>query len=200
MFLDDKIISPFSEQSLESKFEFIRSNVYAQRSWNTWLKVEWEYRTQLDDLITIDHVVFDWAARDNSKEKYLFLMCNDESLPFVHYFHVNPAMNNLTPDEFIKKIRTWKRESEVFESCSTQFPNKKLVTIDSLYGPELSYTLYKEIVDFFGFSDNFEVARQVHAMHYQCRKQSAKDFYDYFTSNEFMKILNDLKVISDGDN
>jgi hypothetical protein len=77
----------------------------------------------------------------------------------------------------------------------SNFPNKKVIASDPVFHSILDYSFYKEIVDFFGFDDNYQIAQEVHSMYYACRQRSARDFYQYFTSQDFYNWLERIKLL-----
>ena len=65
-----------------------------------------------------------------------------------------------------------------------------------MFEKTLSQSFYQEIIDFYGFDNNYSAANEVHRLYFETRKKSAKDFYDYFTSENFKDMLNQIYNIS----
>ena len=196
LFIDDKFVNPFGPRNFESKLNFIQHNIYGdKRTWNTWLEVEWNYREKLNEQLTVAHQNWDWEYLPLQKELYLF--CEDIKLPFNHYYHINIGLNNNTPEQQILLLKNWFNECKFIKTRINNFPNRKVMLTDQLFQPILPYEWYKEVIDFFGFSDNYQLAQRVHTMHYQARKKSAQDFYQYFTSDHFLNFLNETRIIGE---
>jgi hypothetical protein len=200
LFLDQRF-NNVVDMDTESKLAWIKQYIYPpERTWNNWLGFpdttvgyEWTWRPKLDDIVAITHNNFMW---ENTADKELYLTFTDPELPYLHYYHVNIGLNNSTPDQVRKYEQDWANEFKLIENRIQEFPNKKIIYIDSLYDKVLKYELYKEVIDFFGFDDNFELAKQVHECYYQCRVKSARDFYEYFVKGEeFKKYLEYVKTL-----
>jgi hypothetical protein len=196
LFLDSRFPNPFGNSDIDSKFDFIKESVYDQtRSWNNWLGYEWMYRDQLNEYLTISHDCYEWEKHPENKE--LYLAADNSDLPFKHYFHINLGCNNQTPEQIKRSIENWIQEYEVIKQRIQEFPNKKIIKIDSLFEPELDYEFYKELINFYNFDDNYQRAADVHRIYNQCRLESGKKFYEYFTSERFSSILNEFKIFSE---
>jgi len=190
LFLDQKFPNTFGGVS---KLDFIRKSVYAHdRSWNSWLAVEWKFRTILDPHMTVSHDCWDWEQPTAAKE--LYLTVENINQPLSHYFHINLGCNNLSPSSLKAQMSAWSNEFEFLTKRINEFPNKKIIKCDRLFDPALDYDFYKEVVDFFGFDDNYHDAVQVHNMYHQCRVQSVEKFVKFFKSNGFAQILDSYQT------
>ena len=199
LFLDQQMTVPSGkpwddcQQNVKSKFNFIQKNVYpVTRSWNNWLQFEWAYRTDLDAQISVNHDMWKWEQECDDRE--LYLTFDNICTPFNHYFHINLGLNCLTPDEYKLKLSIWFKEFNFLKNRIQEFEYKKILSMDVMYdNPELDYDFYKEIIDFFGFDNNYNSAKVVHNLYHQCRMRSANDFYNYFTGDEFYAYLDFMK-------
>jgi hypothetical protein len=192
LFLDDRFYNPFGGQSLGEKIEFIKTNVYANRSWNTWLEVEWKYRNQLDPILTVHHLIPYLTPWD----KVLFLRSENPLTAATHYMHINLGINSQTPDLLVKQIIQFNLDYiKVIDVPNSQ--NKKAIKCDSMFAPVLDKAFYQEVIEFYGFSDNYNAAQKIHSMHHQCRVNSARDFYNYFTGDQFSQHLENLRILGD---
>lgn len=195
LFVDDRITSPFSDQSPYSKIEFIKKNIYNEnRTWNNWLSYEWQYRTQLDGEIDISHNGSKMDLHTEGKE--LYLSCDNTKLPSLHYFHINLGLNCMTPKDFVMTLKGWSTQG--IKSRIAQYENKKVISCEPMFQPVLSPDWYVEVVEFFGFSNNYFLAQEVHKLHYNCRMKSARDFYDFFTSPEYADWMTEIKLLGYG--
>ena len=196
LFLDNQFPNPFGASDINSKFNFIKESIYDHnRSWNNWLDYEWMYRDNLNQYLKISHDCYDWEEYPENKE--LYLTADNGDLPFKHYFHINLGCNSQTPAHIKQSIKKWLLEYEFVKQRIQEFSNKKIIKVDSLFNPELNYDLYKELINFYNFSDNYQVAADVHQIYNKCRIESGKKFYEFFTSNEFSNILDEFKNFSE---
>lgn len=195
LFLDNQVTSPFSDQSVQSKIDFIRDNVYNdRRTWNNWLSFEWQYRTQLDSEIEVNHNGSKMDLHTEGKE--LYLSCDNTRLPALHYFHINLGLNCMTPKDFVTTLKGWSHQG--IRTRTDQYANKKVIACEPMFQPTLSPEWYQEVVEFFGFSNNYSLAQEVHHLHYECRMKSARDFYEFFTSAEYADWMSAIKLLGDG--
>jgi hypothetical protein len=194
LFLDPQYKDPFNNYvTPKLKAKFITEHVYgAGRTWNTWLQREWHHRPMLDSQMNINHNFNDWARLTD--QRTLFLLFLDYELPLQHYFHMNLSLNSTTPDQLREKFA--QRHSMTQHIQQEHCKNFGFVYGDSVFDPVLDPDFYQQLVEFFGFSNLYVHAAQVHQAYYQCRVQSAQDFCKYFTSTEFHKYLNKLQQLS----
>ena len=195
LFLDRQFHNPFGTQDLGSKLKFIGENVYGQdRTWNSWLYLEWKFRQELDKTICIRHD--NWQWENTSQERELYLTSSNYLTAFIHYYHINLGLNNSTPEILLQQMQDWCCEFEFVKKNLHRFPNKKIINIDTVFDRKLSKQLYQDIIEFYGFDDNYQTACQVHNMYYCSRQKSARDFYNYFTSENFDNLMDLVYKIS----
>jgi len=187
LFLDKK----FPGGSTQEKLEYIENKIYHKnKSWNTWITDEWQFRPLLDPYVLLTH---DPVTVANKK---LFLVCEDPILPCDHYFHINLGLLNMTRQTFIDQISGWNKRYK------TQIlsKDKKTINCDPLFEPTLSENFYAELVEFFELDNHYEDACKVHLLYNQCKIKSSRDFYQYFTGEEFKNFLDSLKNKFEGKN
>lgn len=179
---------------LENKVNWVCDNVYAKRTWNTWLIKEWHYRNQLDSVINIGHLIPPDSINDFGwqNKKQLILQANDYTLAGYHYFMVNLGLNNLTLDLALAQFKDWESTVEKIKRC--KFSSKTILTSDCILEPKLNLEWYQQIVNWAGYTDLYEHASRIHSLYYQCRQQAAKDFVTYFESVEFQTHLDFYKT------
>ena len=185
LFLDPRydVSKSICANTVSRKLKFIQKNVYPDtRTWYNWLTTEWKYRVALNDYIEIVHAQFNW---ENSSNKELYLTTKNLDLPFHHYFHLNLGLNAHTPEYFQEMNQAWVNEFEVLELRIHEFDNKKICDCDPLFSPTLSKEFYTDVINFYGFDDNYDSAQQVHQWYHACRVKSVKDFCEYIASNSF---------------
>lgn len=198
MTIDETITHSFGN------IEFIKTNVYNnERSWNNWITIEFLYRKQLDDTIRILHHIIQPKKHDEHLDllhdtKILFLKINKVELAVNHYFHINLGMNGLKPIRLTESINDWNGTLDKIIQQNDN-PNWLVLDSDCIYNKQLDYDFYKTIVDFYGLSDNYADAVQIHELYYQAKIKSARDFYEFFTSNEFAYYLEYTKIFSNED-
>ena len=185
LFLDPKynLVRSICANTINDKLNFIQKRVYpTTRTWYNWLQTEWQYRQSLNEYIEISHCNFNW---ERSANKELYLTTTNSELPFHHYFHLNLGLNGHTPEYFQEEVQIWANEFKSLESRINEFDNKKICTCDPLFLPTLSKEFYIEVINFYGFDDNYEAAQQVHQWYYACRIKSVRDFCAYIASDSF---------------
>jgi hypothetical protein len=196
LFLDNSIVNPFTPgQTIADKLNFVQTEIYNNsRSWNTWLQFELKYRGILDDQILIAHELYDWETNESYKSrKILFLKPSNIDSAVAHYFHINLGMNSTTPETFKKHIIEWNNELDVMIENHKKLDNWMIIDPNLLDSEILDYSMYKSIVDFFGFKDNYTESNLIHSQYYRLRQKSAREFCQYITSNEFENYVNFLK-------
>ena len=200
LFLDKQIRNPFTDdQSIQGKVNFILNDVYTEnRTWYNWLNYEWKFRCTLDPQIKIMHNST-LSQDDTCKNKQvIFLNIVDFKLFFYHYLHINLKLNGNSIDRFLYFNSTrWNEHIENFSNNLDE--NMKIFYVDSLYEKNLNYDLYKNIINFLGFDDNYELANQIQNRYYNIRKKSAAEFYSFFTSTQFNDLLLYLQKFSEQD-
>ena len=181
LFLDHRFPNVFNGCSdINDRMSIIKEYGYPSgRTWRNWLNYERRCRKVLDDILNVSD-----STDMHTTDKLLFLCLNDVEKAINHYYHVNLSLNNKTKDEVMIYFNEWTNN---ILGCSMDGITRKAIISDCIYDPVLNYEWYKSIVDFFGFDDNYEYAKQVHEIYYQLRKKSARDFCEYFSSDEFQK-------------
>lgn len=192
LFLDAKCKNSYGGNSIEEKFNFIKENVYrSERTWYNWLAVEWSYRTDIDNFINCVHENYAWEENPN---KELYLVYKDHDLPLKHYYHINLGLNSANPQQTKINSNKWLEEIKILSNNIDNFKNKKIVFADSIFNKVLPEELYEEIIYFFELDNHYEYAKMVHDVYYECRKRSAREFYEYFVNgNEFKEYAESLR-------
>ena len=185
LFLDSKFTPLICENTLDSKVEFIKKNVYtSDRTWYNWLKIEWKYRTLLDSILAITH---GFDASTTSKQ--LCLVVNNPQPSLEHYLSINIGLNGQKITDLEQRAHWWREEMSRKDLPS----NLKVVVIDDLLEPILSKSLYQELIDFYQFDDNYDVAKDIHTMYYECRLNSLHNFYKHISRSDTRKYLHMIK-------
>jgi hypothetical protein len=188
--LDDQFPNPFGLTSVEQKADFIKTKVYnSTRTWNTWLGKEWEFRPALDKILIVDHT----PSPPPPGEKRLYLETLDPTLPALHYFHINLGLMAKTPDQFVEVIKIFNSNCDIIKSKN--LPETKVIVCDKLFQPVLDRETYLQLVDFYGFADNYDTAKQIHSLYHTCRVNSARDFCNWFESDKFKNYFDALQAL-----
>jgi hypothetical protein len=193
--IDPKFNLPYGGPSIDDKVDWICKNIYQNRSWNQWLSKEWQYRTQFDSNIKIEHSLtqsgemFDDLGWQNKKQ--LLLTVDNYTIACYHYFMVNIGLNNQTQSIIISQFTDWDKIVEKIKSFN--LPNKKILKSDCISESLLDLDWYKEIVSWAEFDNLYEPASRIQTAYYQCRQQAAKDFISYFEGDEFKSHLDFYK-------
>jgi len=184
----------FSSASLDDKVNFISKQVYGKnKTWNTWIHLEDQLRMRVGELMPCFHQMWDWRVRHNEYKKILFLRFNDPQKLVDHYFHINLAMNSLTPGQFLQDINQWQLELDAIQA--ENLPNVKILVSDTVHQDILDPNWYQELMDWFGCDNNYKHVAQIHHLYHQRRRQSALEFHNYFTGNEFHQYLELMKQL-----
>jgi hypothetical protein len=187
LFLDTKFTTDLCDNTLDSKLKFIKTKVYPlTRTWDNWLTFEWEFRNNLDQLLFLSHNRH-VETEDNQKE--LFLDVVDPYPMLTHYMHINLGSNSTTLDNMLKKNNIWQKEMEWIRTSTSDMPNKKTIYVDGLHEKILPKSLYQELIEFYQLDNNYDHACNIQERYYQCRLNSQKEFYDYFTGENFQNYL-----------
>lgn len=183
LYLDPQYQDPFGHYvTAEQRAEFICTKVYgADRTWNTWLRWEWHYRTMLDGQINISHNYANW--KDLLGQPTLFVTFKDYQLPLTHYFHINLGLNSTTPEDMLRRFH--QRDQDLQNIKAENHKQFEFLFADCVFDAELNQTFYQQLTEFFGFDQCYEQAAQVHRAYTQCRQRSARDFVNYFNSKQF---------------
>ena len=198
LFLDNKFIGlPGSGNTVGEKLNFIKEHVYSERTWYNWINKENIWRDSLDTQMLVSHP----GAYSNQPNLVLYLRFYNINLVTNHYFHVHPTLNGRTFSEFKKESNDWNGYGlDVISRNINGALDKKIIFADNLYEKVLSESFYQTIIDFFDLENNYESAKIVQELYYNCRTNSAKEFYDFFTSNEFTEHMTYMKQLGDTSN
>ena len=197
LFLDTKFTTDLCDNTLDSKLEFIKTRVYPLpgtngsangRTWNNWLDFEWTWRKNLDQLLLVTHNDY-METEHNQKE--LFLDVLDPYPMITHYNHINLGSSS-TSDKLLKRFRRWQKEVKQIRTSTVDMPNKKVIYVDGLHEKILSKSLYQELIEFYQLDNNYDHACNIQERYYQCRLNSQKGFYNYFTGEDFQNYLSML--------
>ena len=189
----DKNFDP--EKTLEEKLNFIKEKIYSEeRTHHNWLKFEFNYRgVQYDSVIELQGHHGD-PTQDKQDSHTLFVKYKDCTNPFEHYFCIHPSLNWKHPETFKKYFFTWFNEQ--VDAKGVLPPHKKVIFGDELWNKRLDKNLYYDIINFWNFEDHYEYAAEIHKLWHQCKKRSYKDFYEYYTSENFHNYLKSISLKS----
>ena len=156
----------------DSKLESFYTQIYsAKRSWDNWLWMEFLYREDLDEILEFGHR----KDQIDGVDRNLVLTINPE-LALQSYFKLNSNLNHCTPDIFKKQVR------QVVESALNN-PSKrlenKIMNVDCLYQPVLDREFYNNMIDWFGLSDYYDLANQVHGLWFWAHQRAEQEFAEY---------------------
>lgn len=156
----------------DSKLESFYTQIYsAKRSWNNWLWMEFLYREDLDEILEFGHR----KDQIDGVDRNLVLTINPE-LALQSYFKLNSNLNHCTPDIFKKQVR------QVVESALNN-PSKrlenKIMNVDCLYQPVLEREFYNDMIEWFGLSDCYNQANQVHGLWFGAHQRAEQEFVEY---------------------
>lgn len=191
LFLDSTFRSDLCDNTVEAKLNFIKNNVYNSiRSWQNWLTFEWKFRNKLDHVVSPSH---NHHVELDNNHKELFLTVNDPYPFLTHYRHINLGSNSQTIETLVDNFKNvWQKELEWVKESTIGILNKKIIYADTLHDRILTKDFYQTIIDYYQIDNNYEYACELQEMYYQCRLNSQKDFYNYFTSRDFSNYLNNL--------
>jgi hypothetical protein len=190
LFLDDKFTNLIGDQSIGAKLKFIKNNVYTPtRSYYNWLAMEWNYREKLNSIVEVSHQQYN----NDPAIKTLYLTVSDSNsiLPFYHYFHMNPLLNGNFPALAKKKKLMWCNDMKLVPETT----NAKVIDSSCIFDLVLDKKFYTEVIDFFDLDNHYESAQQIHHWYSQCRIKSARDFYEYYSGEEFFKTLEYMRQL-----
>lgn len=193
------------EPSVKNKLDWIKKNIYHNnRTWYNWLETEWKYRKNYSRVIRTIHEFYDWEDRTEinlprnnipAGSQILFLEFDAPETILNHYMHINLGLNNKTPDCFVQDHLDW--QSEMFFIKSRHFESCKFINGNILHQPVLDKNFYDQCCEWFGLEKFYNEASEIHSAWMQCRYQSARDFYNYFTGTEFNQFLEKMKQFGD---
>ena len=170
----------FSEPiiTLEDKLNFILDKVYPHsRSWQNWLVYEFKYRTQLQNLIFVEHnEQLPTSMKDRAHEYNKMIVCQiDPKLSLRIYIKINSYLNLQTGKDFIYKIQ---QENILAEEYSNQHQNVLLLDNTILYNELLDRNFYNKAIEWFGLSDQYDQAKIIHERWYNLHVESEKHMID----------------------
>lgn len=163
---------------IEDKLNFILNTVYPQsRSWQNWLIYEFSYRTQLQNLILINHNdQLPTKLKDCANNHDKIIVCQiDPKLSLRIYIKINSHLNLQTGKDFIYKIQ---RENILAEEYSNQHQNVLLLDNTILYNELLDRNFYNKAIEWFGLSDQYDQAKIIHERWYHLHVESEKHMID----------------------
>ena len=164
----------------DSKLESFRTQIYsATRSWDNWLWIEYLYREDLDQVLVFDH------RKDHIEDvtKNLVLTVDPE-LALQCYFKLNSNLNHCTPEMF-KEQSLWFTRNAVRNSPN--YIENKIMSVDCLYQSTLDRTFYNNMIEWFGLSDCYDLANQVHELWFYSHQRAEQQFVQY-TNNLYTKL------------
>ena len=192
LFLDKQIHNPFTDdQSIQGKVNFILNDVYTEnRTWYNWLKLESKLSADLLDQYSLIHNIEKAKFMSSQQDQItIFLTVSDPTLVINHLMNV----------DIINAYALYNNNDNYTFFPENLDENMKIFYVDSLYEKNLNYDLYKNIINFLGFDDNYELANQIQNRYYNIRKKSAAEFYSFFTSTQFNDLLLYLQKFSEQD-
>jgi hypothetical protein len=164
----------------DSKLESFCTQIYsAARSWDNWLWMEYLYREDLDEVFVFDH------RKDHNEDvtKNLVLTIDPE-LALRCYFKLNSNLNHCTPEIF-KEQSLWFAKNAVRNSFNHL--ENKIINVDCLFQSTLDRTFYNNMIEWFGLSDCYDLASQVHELWFRAHQQAEQQFVQY-TNNLYTKL------------
>jgi hypothetical protein len=182
------------DKSLEEKLKFVKDEIYSnERTHYNWIKIEQHHRPNFDYGIvaTADHGD---PNTDQEDLHTLFVKYNDYTMPWEHYFCLHPSLNWKHPSIFKKYMYEW--YDGQLDRKGILPPHKKVILCDSLWNETLDKNLYCDIIDFWNLEDHYEYAAEIHKLWYKCNKRAYKDFYEYYTGDEFHNYLKSISLKS----
>lgn len=189
----DKNFDP--EKSPEEKLNFIKEKIYSEeRTHHNWIKIEFQYRgVEYDNVIALQGNHVD-PAHDEQDAYTLFVKYNDWTNPFEHYYCLNPSLNSKHPETFRKYFFPWFNEQ--VDAKGILPSHKKVILGDSLWNNTLDKDLYYDIIKFWNLEDHYEYAAEIHKLWLLCNKRAYRDFYEYYTSENFHNYLKSISIKS----
>ena len=156
----------------DSKLESFCTQIYSSsRSWNNWLWMEFLYREDLDQVLAFDHRK-DWIE-DVDKNLVLTI---DPELALRSYLKLNSYLNHHTPEMF-REQSLWFTKNAI--GNSTIHLENKILNADCLYQPTLDRTFYNNMIEWFGLSDCYDLANQVHGLWFGAHQRAEQEFVEY---------------------
>jgi len=162
----------------DSKLESFRTQIYStNRSWTNWLCIEFLYREDLDQLIVFDHRKDEIDGVDKN-----LVLTVDPDLALQSYFKFNSNLNHCTPEIFKEQSQWFTRNA--IRNSSSKLENK-IINVNSLYQSTLDREFYNSMIEWFGLSDCYDLANQVHGLWFDAHQRSEQQFVEHV--NNFYK-------------
>lgn len=164
----------------DSKLESFRTQIYSsKRSWDNWLWMEFLYREEIDEVLEFNHK----GNQIDGVDRNLVLTIDPE-LALKSYFKLNSNLNHCTPNIFKKQVR--QVVDSALRNPSRRLENK-IMNVDCLYQPVLDREFYNNMIEWFGLSDCYDLANQVHGLWIGAHQRAEKEFVEY-TNNLYKRI------------
>jgi hypothetical protein len=163
---------------LEDKLNFILNKVYPHsRGWQNWLVYEFRYRTQLQNLIFVDHnEQLPTSLNDRAHEYNKIIVCQvDPKLALRTYIKINNHLNHMSPGDFIYKIQ---QENILAQDYLNKHQNVLQLDNTILYNEILDRNFYNKAIEWFGLSDQYEQANIIHKRWYRLHVDAEKHMID----------------------
>jgi len=165
----------------DSKLESFRTQVYStSRSWTNWLWMEFLYREDLDQLVVFDHR----KDQIDGVDKNLVLTV-DPNLALQSYFKLNSNLNHCTPETFKEQSQWFTRNA--MRNSPSRLENK-VMNVDCLYRPTLDREFYNGMIEWFGLSDCYDLANQVHGLWFDAHQRAEQQYVEY-VNNFYKRVL-----------
>jgi hypothetical protein len=180
--LDDKFtlkLNPPSQENFvlttaEEKIEFIKDRIYfPERSWHNWLEVEWRYREGMDASIGFRHSCIGLPSTLST-----LILTIDPELAYKSYLKFNSNLNNRSRERFLRDIAEENTNNVRFAE-SVDYTT--IMASDILFQPELDQIFYNNLTSFFGLTNLYTQANQIHKLWFNCHKQAKQQFVEDIT-------------------
>ena len=162
----------------KDKVNIILSEIYPKdRTWHNWLKYEFKYRQQFNQLLECHHSFNTIDFEDFSKDTYTSIQVSPE-LCYHSYIKLHSSNNRLSYAEFINQVDEHNTKEQGLQKF---LPNLTLHNGDILFQEELDYDFYINLINSLGFTNNYKYAKIIHTRWFQLHKQAEKDIIQTFT-------------------
>jgi hypothetical protein len=105
----------------------------------------------------------------------------DPDLALQSYFKLNSNLNHCTPESFKQQTIQFNNRAN---HSSAQLQNK-IMSVNSLYQPTLDREFYNSMIEWFGLSDCYDLANQVHGLWFDAHQRAEQQFVEHV--NNFYK-------------
>lgn len=159
--------------SNKDKKKLIDEHVYPEnRTWQNWLNFEWKFRYPLNNAIPLHHEI----EGDTIILPGIYI--NTESqFALRSYIKFNSNLNNLTVNEFTKKIDTYKVDLDKVNKT-----NNLIINASEVMQSNLDPQLYTRIMDYIGIPGNYDLANYAHKKWYNLQCRAEKEIGQFFTN------------------